>query len=169
MKKAVWSGVIAVAGVLFLSSDALAQSAETKPVNVSLTMNARAKLTLGGATTISWADADPDVTAVLTSGDLTVDVKARTGATETVTLTVTAADDFKNAAGDTIALNTLSWSGGGDAGFNASGSSAKTAQTVGTFTGSGQRDATYVYSLPNLWTYAAGSYNVRLDYTLTAP
>jgi hypothetical protein len=169
MKKAVWSGVIA-AGMVFLAADAYAQGqTDTKSVNVSVAVNARAKLEIT-ASNISFTDQDPDSVATLNSSSFDVDVKARTSATGTVELTVKAFDVFKNAAGDTIDLSTLGWAGSGDAGFAASGISDNiTAQSVGTFTGSGHRQASYAYSLPNLWAYAVGNYSVRLDYTLTAP
>ena len=72
MKKAVWSGLLAVAVVFTMSVPALAQVDDTAAINVTVNVNARAKLSLGAAA-ITWADADPDVTPTLSSGAITVD------------------------------------------------------------------------------------------------
>jgi len=167
MKKAVWSGIIAAAGLMVFAGSASAQQTDNKSINVSVTVNARAKLTLGTAS-ISWVDADPDVTPTLTSGAVTVDVKARTSATGSVTLTVLAGGPFTNGAGSTIDLSTLTWAASGTS-FVPGFSSSTAAQAVGTWTGSGNRAGTNTYSLPNSWDYAVGTYTVALNYTLTAP
>ena len=167
MKKAVWSGLVAVLALGVFSTSASAQVNDAKSINVSVNVNARAKLTLGAAT-VSFTDQDPDSVATLTSAPISVNVKARTTSTGNVTLTVIAADDFKNAAGDLIPLNTLTWTASGT-NFVAGASDKTTAQSVGAWTGSGDRSGTNTYSLPNSWSYAVGSYSVRLDYTLTAP
>ena len=158
---------MAAAGFLFLSGTVYAQTTDAKLINVQVNVNARAKLTLG-TNAITFTDADPDSVPTLTSSAVTVSVKARTSSTGNVTVTVMAADDFKNAAGDLIALNTLTWAASGT-GFVGGASSKNPAQTVGSWTGSGQQDGTNTYSLPNSWAYAVGTYAVRLDYTLTAP
>ncbi len=139
MKKAVWSGILAAAALMVFAGSASAQGTDNKSINVSVTVNARAKLTLGTAS-ISWVDADPDVTPTLTSGAVTVDVKARTSATGTVTLTVLAGGPFTNGAGSTIDLSTLTWSASGTS-FVAGASSSATAQSVGSWVGSGNRAA----------------------------
>jgi hypothetical protein len=167
MKKAVWTGVIAVAGLMVFAGSASAQQTDTKSINVQVTVNARAKLTLG-TNSISWVDADPDVTPTLTSGAVTVDVKARTSATGNVTLTVLADGPFDNVDGDVIPLNTLTWTATGTS-FVGGASSSAVAQSVGSWTGSGNRAGTNTYSLPNSWDYAVGTYSVGLNYTLSAP
>jgi len=54
MRKAVWSGVATAAAVLMMSSVAFAQAAsDTKTVNVTATVNAKAKLTLGSNAAVS--------------------------------------------------------------------------------------------------------------------
>jgi hypothetical protein len=167
MKKAVWSGVIAATGLMLFAGSANAQNTETKSINVQVTGNARAKLTLG-TNAITFTDADPDSTPTFTSSAVSVDVKARTAANGNVTLTVIADGPFDNAAGNTIDLATLTWSATGT-NFVPGASSDATAQPVGSWTGSGNRSGTNTYSLPNSWAYAIGTYQVQLNYTLTAP
>jgi hypothetical protein len=167
MKKAVWSGVIAAATLCFLSGTAYAQTTDTAAVNVTVNVNARAKLTLS-APSLTFADADPDVTPTLTAGALTVGVKARTTGGASVTLTVLASDDLKTAGGDTIAISDLTWTATG-ASFVGGTSDKTTAQSVGSWVGSGNRSGTQTYSLPNSWSYAIGAYTATLNYTLTAP
>ena len=167
MKKAVWSGIIAGVGVLVLSGSAFAQSTDNKSINVTVNVNARAKLTLGSAA-ISFADSDPDVTATLTSAAISIDVKARTSTSGSVALTVVASDDLKTAGGDVIAIGGLTWSATGT-NFVAGTSNKTTAQSVGSWTGSGNYAGSHTYSLPNSWAYAAGSYTATLNYTLSAP
>jgi hypothetical protein len=166
MKKAVWSGVIAFVGMAVMSTSAFAQ-APTANINVQVNVNARAKLTLGTAA-ISFADADPDVTPTFTSAPVSIDVKARTTAGGAVNLTVLANGDFANGA-SLIPLNTLTWTVAGDAGLQAGATSKATAQTVGAWTDSGNHTGSHTYSLPNLWSYATGTYQVQLNYTLATP
>ena len=66
MKKAVWSGIIAAAGVLALSTSVYAQQTASGSVLVTANVNAKAKLTINGGATasITFADADPDVSIV---------------------------------------------------------------------------------------------------------
>ena len=167
MKKAVWSGIIAIVGVLTMSTSVFAQANDAASVTVAVNVSARAKLTLGSAA-ISFVDADPDVTANLSSGAISIDVKARTTATGTVALTVKASDDLKTAGGDAIAISGLTWTASGT-NFVAGTSNKTTAQSLGSWTGSGNRTGSHTYSLPNSWTYATGSYSATLTYTLVAP
>ncbi len=166
MKKAVWSGFLVAAGFLLMSAPAFAQSTATGAINVTVNVNARAKLTLGAAS-VSFADADPDVTPTLSSSAISVDVKSRTSANGAVSLTVAAGGNLTNAATDTIAISNLTWTATGT-NFVA-GTSSTTAQTLGSWTGSGNRSGTHTYSLPNSWAYATGAYTATLTYTLTAP
>lgn len=166
MKKAVWSGFLVAAGFLLMSAPAFAQSTATGAINVTVNVSARAKLTLGAAS-VSFADADPDVTPTLTSSAISVDVKSRTSANGAVSLTVAAGGDLTNAATDTIAISNLTWTATGT--NFVGGTSNTTAQTLGSWTGSGNRAGSHTYSLPNSWAYATGAYTATLTYTLTAP
>lgn len=167
MKKAVWSVVGTAAVVLLGSSAAFAQQTATANLTVTANVNAKAKLTLGTAA-INFADADPDVTATYTSAPFSVDVKARTTAAGNVLLTVRATGDLASGS-DIIAISGLTWTATGT-GFTTSGVNNKTtAQTLGSWTGSGNPSGTQTLSLPNLWSYNTGVYSVTLNYTLTAP
>jgi hypothetical protein len=167
MMKAVWSGVIAsaVLSVGLFSTALQAQQQATASVTATATVAAKARLDLTGA--VAFADADPETVTLINAAPINVTVKARTGATETVTLTVVADGDFVNAASDVIPIANLSWLAGGT-GFVA-GTASTSAVSVGSWTGSGTRNGTQTYRLVNSWTYAPGSYSVELTYTLTAP
>jgi hypothetical protein len=167
MKKAVWSGAVATAVLLLGSSSAFAQQTATAAVAVTANVNAKAKLSLGLAS-VTFADADPDATPLYTSAPISVDVKARTTAAGNVTLTVLASGDLTSGS-DAIAIGTLTWAASGT-GFTASGNNYRlTAQTLGSWTGSGNPSGSHTLSLPNLWSYNTGTYTVTLNYTLTAP
>jgi hypothetical protein len=171
MKKAVWSGIIAALGVLTLSTPAVAQPTAGATVTVTATVNAKAKLTINGASTasISFADADPDVSGTVAATPLTIDVRARTSGSSSVTLTVRASQDLTSSAPSTIAISALKWSSTGTD-FTTTGTSSTTGDiSVLSFTGSGTRVGTQTYALDNSWAYATGTYGTTLTYTLTAP
>ena len=127
MTKAVW-GAAAAAAVLFVASPVFAQATDTKTLNVSATVSARAKLTLSSAA-VSFADADPDLTPSIVATPLTVDVKTRTAAASNVTLTVLAGGDLMSGS-DPIAITNLTWTASG-AGVSAGTMSKTTAVTFG--------------------------------------
>jgi hypothetical protein len=166
MTKAVWSAITTV--VLFSTlavGSAYAQATGTLTVNVNV--GAKAKLTIGPGT-IAFADADPDVVTTLTSPAVTIDVKARTSAAGSVTLTVLAGGDLVSTGNPNIGINNLEWTTGGT-GFAAGTANSTTPQPVGSWSGSGTQSGSQVFTLPNSWTYATGTYSVTLTYTLTAP
>jgi hypothetical protein len=165
MKKAVWSSVAAVV-LLSWAAPAAAQQTATGTVNVTANVAARARLTLGAAS-ITFNDADPDVTPSLTATAITIDVMARTGAASNVTLTVQSNGDLTTGS-DTIPISNLTWTVGGDAGFQA-GTAAAADVTLGSWTGGGARSGTQTYALVNSWDYAIGTYTATLTYTLTSP
>jgi hypothetical protein len=167
MKKVVWTGIVATAALMLLPGSVFAQASDNAAINVTVNVAARAKLTLGSAA-ITFADADPDSVGTLSSGAITVDVKARTSAAGSVTLTVQASDDLKTSGSEVIAISGLTWTATGT-NFVAGTSNKTTAQTVGSWTGPGDRSGTQTYSLPNSWSYGAGSYSATLNYTLSAP
>ena len=169
MKKAVWSGIIAGIGILALSTPVFAQAAsDSANVTVAVTVNARAKLSLG-TTAISFVDADPDTTPVINATAMSVDVKARTSATGVVALTVQSGGNLTPATSGapSIAISNLKWTATGTS--FVSGTSSTSAVSVGSWTGSGNRTGTQTYTLDNSWTYATGSYSATLTYTLVAP
>ncbi len=164
--RTVWGGVLTAAAVLLFSGQAFAQATDTANVTVSATVSAKAKLTVGSAT-VSFADANPDVTPLLSAAAVSVDVKARTSAAGSVTLTVLAADDLSNGT-DAITIDNLTWTVTGT-NFAAGTMSKATAVSVGAWTGSGTQAGTQTYKLVNSWSYVTGSYSASITYTLTAP
>ena len=166
MRKMFWSALATAAIVVGVTTPVFAQATANGSVTVTVNVNARAHLTLGAAA-ITFADADPAVVPVMTAAPLTIDVGARTSAGGNVQLTMLATGDLVS-GGNTILVNTLTWTAGG-AGFVAGTTSAAAAQSVGAWTGSGQRSGTQTFSLPNSWAYAVGVYTTTLNYTLTVP
>jgi hypothetical protein len=157
--------LIAVAAVALVQP--LSAVTDTKPLTVSATVAATAKLTLTSAT-VTFPNADPDtVTSIpANEGAITVDAKAKTSTGTLVTLTLQATTDLTSGS-DTIAISNVTWTATGG-GFVA-GTMSLVAQTVGSWTGSGDRSGTQSYSLANSWSYATGSYSAAATYTLTAP
>jgi hypothetical protein len=166
--KAVSSGLLTAAAVLFFSGSAYAQITDTKAVNISANLTAKAKLDLGGVTAVSFPDQDPDAAATLTATSaVNVTVKARTSSGGSVTLTVQADDDLLGDTGGTIGIANMTWTAGGDL---LGGIMSKTAAvSLGSWSGPGTKAGAQVYRLANSWSYATGNYTAIITYTLTAP
>lgn len=164
MTKLIKLGFGAAAFVL-LSSTVSAQQTATASLTATANVAPKARLDVTGS--VAFADADPDVTPILSAAALNISVKARTGNAETVTLTVAADGDFEEPGGASIGIANLTWLVSGT-GF-AAGTAATTDVTLGTWTGSGNRNGTQTYRLANSWAYETGNYSVTLTYTLTAP
>lgn len=96
-----------------------------------------------------------------------IDVKARTSAAGSVTLTVLASGDLAS-GGNTIPVANLTWTSSGS-GFQNGTSNKTVAQPVGSWTGSGNPNGAQTCALANSWTYVTGTYTVTLNYTLTTP
>ncbi|MCX6546270.1 MAG: hypothetical protein NTV05_17900 [Acidobacteria bacterium] len=137
-------------------------------VNVSVTVSARAKLELTRST-VTFANADPDVALTIpaSEGTISITAKAKTAAGAAVTLTVIAASDLTS-GGDSIAVTNVTWTVSG-AGFTPGTLNKTTAQTVASWTGSGNRAGTQSYALTNSWSYPTGTFSTTATYTLTAP
>lgn len=160
--------LVAVIAAAIAMTQPLVAATSTGNVTVSSTVSATAKLTLGSAT-VSFANADPDTTPSIaaTEGAISVTAKAKTSAAGSVTLTIVAANDLTSGS-DTIAISNVTWTVTG-AGFVAGTMNKTVAQSVASWTGSGERSGTQSYALANSWSYATGSYSVAATYTLTAP
>ncbi len=155
---------------VFAGAVAFAAS-DTKNLTINATITSTAKLTLTGGP-VSFGDADPDVTANITSGNVvTIDAKAKTGSASGITLTCKANTDLTSGS-DTIGIGNISWVGADTigTGFAASGTMSKASDVaVGSWTGSGARQGSQTYTLVNSWAYATGSYSAVVVYTLTVP
>ena len=168
MTKAVWTGAVTAAAVLFLSSPVFAANTDSKTVTVNVQVNARAKLTLS-ATSVSFPNTDPDSGGgVMTAAPFTINVKARTGASSGVTLDV-AAPNFTETGGATIPIGKLSYAASVATGFTATAAFSIASASAGSWTGSGNQQATHTYSMVNDWAYNIGAYSTTVTYTLTAP
>ncbi len=168
MSKAVWTAVAVLAVAVFaVATPAAAQSTATATVNVTVNVSARATLDLHGTNSVTFGDADPDTTASIAASAMTVDVKGRTSGGSNVTLTVVSNQDLTSGS-DAIGIGNLTWTATGT-GFAAGTMNKTTAQTVGTWAGSGTHSGTVTLKLANSWAYNAGAYTATLTYTLTAP
>jgi hypothetical protein len=158
---AIGLGLVLTAGGAFAASD-------SKPLTVNATVSARATLSLGQSA-INFPDADPDMVNPIdaTENAVSVTAKVRTGASSTATLTHLAGGDLMSGT-DTILIGNVTWTAAG-AGFQAGTMNKSSAQTAGSWTGSGNRSGTFSYFLANSWSYATGTYAASSTYTLTAP
>ena len=166
MSKVVWTAVAALT-VLAAASPAAAQTTATATVNVTVNVSARATLDLHGTNAVTFGDADPDTTSSVSAPAISIDVKGRTSGGSNVTLTVVSNHDLTS-GGDTIGIGNLTWTATGT-GFAAGTMDKTTAQTVGTWAGSGAHSGAVTLKLANSWAYNAGAYTAMLTYTLTAP
>ena len=167
MKKIGWATILSL-GLLMMTAPVFAAQ-DTANLTVNATVSARAKLTLSQAA-INFPDADPDVVASIPASENAVDVevKVRTGAASTATLTHQAGGNLIGAPSGTIAITNVTWTATG-AGFVAGTMDSATPQSAGSWTGSGDRTGTFSYFLANSWAYEPASYTASSTYTLTAP
>jgi len=158
--------VVACLGLL-AASVATWAATDQQTLTINATVSSQAKLELGVAA-ISFPAADPDGTPSIlaTENPVSVTVKARTGSSQPVTLTVQANGDLQS-GGNSIPITKVTWTASGS-GF-LSGTMDTSSQAAGSWTGSGRRDGDFSYSLANDWAYQAGSYSQTVVYTLTAP
>ena len=160
--------VLVVGVITAVLSQSLGAATTTSGVTISVAVSALAKLTLSAAT-VTFVNADPDTTSSITAseGAITITAKAKTATGASVTLTVLAANDLKSGT-DTITINNVTWTASGT-GFAAGTMNKTTAQSVASWTGSGNRIGTQTYALANSWNYPTGAYSATATYTLTAP
>jgi hypothetical protein len=140
---------------------------DQQTLTINAAVAAKAKLTLGVAA-INFADSDPDSVPSIGASEnpVSVTVKAHSGSSQTVTLTVQASGDLESGV-DSIPIAKVTWTASGS-GFVA-GTMNTLAQPAGSWTGSGQRSGTFSYFLANDWNYQTGSYTQSVVYTLSAP
>jgi hypothetical protein len=168
MKTLKTSTLILAALMLWGAGAAMAAQTDHADLTINANVANQAALTLD-QTSIHFADSDPDAVPSITDteGAVTVTVKAKTGSTGTVTLTVVTDGDL-TAGGETIATSNVTWEASGT-GFVNGTMNKTTPQSAGSWTGSGKRTGTFTYKLANSWSYAAGSYTAKATYTLNAP
>jgi hypothetical protein len=143
---------------------ATAQS-RTATFNVAIAGAARLSIS---PTSIAFPDSDPTAVPVVPAqpGPVSITVKARATPNATVRLTLRATDDLRSGV-TTIPASTVTWTATG-AGF-AAGTLSMSAQTVGTWIGSGVRTGTQNFLFANSWSYAVGTYTVTMQYTVSSP
>jgi hypothetical protein len=141
---------------------------QTQNVTLSTNIGSRAKLQFG-LLAMNFPDANPDSVPSNPANvnPLSVTSIGRTGSSQTVTLTCLASGDFFSGS-NTIAISDMTWTATGT-GYVPGTMNRITAQTAGSWTGSGQRAGTFSYFLANSWSYIVGNYSTSINYTLTAP
>ena len=146
----------------------LSAATATSNVTVAATVTATAKLTVSSAT-LTFPNSDPDTVPSIaaTEGVVNITAKSKTSTGSSVTLTIVSGADLTSGT-DTIAISNLTWAASGT-GFVAGTMSKTTAQTVASWTNSGNRTGTQTYALANSWSYPTGSFSATATYTLTAP
>jgi hypothetical protein len=146
----------------------LGAATATGSLSASVTVSAMAKLTLSRAV-VTFPSADPDSSPSIAAaeGAVTITAKGKTSTGATLSLTLRADDDLLSGS-DRIPISNVTWTASG-AGFAAGTLSKAAAQTVASWTNSGNRTGTQSFALANSWNYAAGTYTTTAQYTLTAP
>ena len=160
--------LLGVAALAVAIVQPLGAASATSGVTVAATVTATAKLTVSSAT-LTFPNSDPDTVPSIaaTEGVVNITAKSKTSTGSSVTLTIVSAADLTSGT-DTIAISNLTWAASGT-GFVAGTMSKTTAQTVASWTNSGNRTGTQTYALANNWSYATGAYSATATYTLTAP
>ena len=146
---------------------ASAQTTATAGLTISASVSAIAKLTVS-TSTLTFPNTDPDTGGINispTEGVVSIAAKAKSGSNFGVTLTLKADDDSKSGS-DVITIDKISWTASGTS-FVA-GTMSRTAQTVASWTGSGNKSGTQTFSMLNSWDYPVGSYTATAVYTLTS-
>ena len=145
------------AAFALVATQGLGAATATGCLSATVTVSAMAKLTLSSAT-VTFPNADPDTSPSIAAaeGPVTITAKGKTSNGATIALTLLAADDLRSGS-DRIPISNVTWTASG-AGFAAGTMSKVAAQTVGSWTNSGNRTGTQRFALANSWSYAAGSY-----------
>jgi hypothetical protein len=143
-------------------------SGQSRTATLNVSINGLARLSLS-TTGVSFPDSNPDSVPQVPGmpGPLILTVKARTTLNSTVRLSVLASDDLRSGV-QTLPASTITWTATG-AGFVAGTLNRTTAQTVGTWVGSGARTGNQSLLFANAWTYPTGTYTLTMTYTLSSP
>ena len=159
---------LGIAVAVLAAPQGLRAATATGTLSASVTVSAMAKLTLSSAV-VTFPNADPDSTPSISAaeGAVTITAKGKTSTGATIALTIVAADDLLSGSAR-IPISNVTWTASG-AGFAAGTLSKSAAQTVASWTSSGNRTGTQSFALANSWNYAAGTYTTTAAYTLAAP
>jgi hypothetical protein len=164
--------LIAFLALSLLAAGAAWAATDTNTLTINATVANQATLSIGGTKTpsISFPDSDPDTVLSIPSvpATLAVVAKAKTGSSSVVTLKVLANGDLISGT-ENIPIGNVTWTAAGGAGFSAGTMNKTTAQTCGSWTGSGKYQGTYSYFLANNWNLPVGTFTQTATYTLTAP
>ena len=160
--------LLLVAAIALALVQPLGAATATSNITMTATVSDAATLIVSLAA-LTFPNADPDTvpSVAATQGAVTITARARTSGGSTVTLTLLAASDLTS-GGDTIAISNMTWTVGG-AGFVAGTMSRLAAQSVASWTNSGNRTGTQTFALANSWSYPTGNFSATATYTLTAP
>jgi hypothetical protein len=144
------------------------QVQQSRTFTFNLLLIARAKLEFGNLG-LDFPDADPDIVTSIPANvnPISVTSSTRTGSSLTATLTSLAGGDLISGT-NAIAIGNMTWTASGT-GYAAGTMNKTTAQTAGSWIGSGKRTGSFNYFLTNSWSYTTGNYSTTISYTLTAP
>ena len=159
-----------IAGLLGLIAAAAVDIswAQTRTATMTATIAVVARLSLSPAA-ISFPDSNPDTLpqVVAGPGPVSIVAKARAPYNGAVLLTILASDDLRSGV-TTIPAGRITWTASG-AGFVAGTLNKITAQSVGSWVGSGVYSGTQSFLFANLWTDPTGTYSTTMVYTLSVP
>lgn len=160
--------LLGVAIVAIAAAQPLGAATAQSSLSVGATVSATAKLVMGSST-ITFADADPDdVTSIAADENpITVTAKGKTSLGSNISLTVLASSDLLG-GGTSIGISNITWTATGT-GFQSGTMNKAAAQTVASWSNSGNRDGSLSFALVNSWAYATGSYSATATFTLSAP
>jgi hypothetical protein len=150
---------------------ALVQAPVSGPQSASATLSVDfgsfARLAIA-STTVGFADADPDAVPRVagTPAAIAISAKARATRNSQVTLTVQSTDDLRSGV-TVLPAALITWTATGS-GF-VPGTLSRSAQVVGSWSGSGIRSGSLSFFFENRWTHPPGTYTITLVYTMSAP
>jgi hypothetical protein len=155
-------------GTVIFRLSAAGGTSQTRTVTLFTNIATRAKL-IFGSSTLSFPSANPDSVPSVPANinPVSVTSNARTGSSQSVTLTCLASGDLISGT-SAITVSNISWTSTGT-GYQPGVMNSLTSQNTGTWTGQGQYTGTLSYFLANSWTYTAGNYSTSVNYTLTVP
>ena len=165
MRAALLTSAVFLAG-LTAGTDAVRAQRGTSVLLVTLPTTARVSFS---TTSVTFPDADPGATPLVSSvpAGVTISARARVPRNSQITLTLQSTDDLRSGV-TLLPASLITWTVTG-AGFAGGTLSRTTPQVVGRWTGSGVRTGTQNFRFENRWTHPTGVYSATLVYTLSSP